>query len=292
MGDLTLSANDSPVTPPEKRTEWEHGSRIGVGDVNLWKHDTGGEGQVVVLLGGFTAGHFVFDLIRQHLSSYRLITWEPRGLGQSDCPDPRFNEYSSRIWAADLRLLLENLGVSRAHLFADGFGGYIGLCFAAMYPSVVSSLVTSTEVYAGFQDRSPNWNVYRAVVDNFGTTGRGARMLAKWMDVESLPWFVDWEARNIEEVLHPETVAATVGYGLLEADVRSELASIKAPTLVMVDGAQPGDRESAAISTMRTLIENVQVEFVDGATSYGLVTHPSSYARAVLRFFDASAAGS
>ena len=36
-----------------------------------------------MLLGGFTAGHHVWDFVRPYLGGLRTITWEPRGLGRS-----------------------------------------------------------------------------------------------------------------------------------------------------------------------------------------------------------------
>ena len=59
--------------------------------VPLWVHDTGGRaGEPVLLLGGFTAGHFAFDFVRPLLRTpRRLHHWEPRGLGRSPAPTPR-----------------------------------------------------------------------------------------------------------------------------------------------------------------------------------------------------------
>ena len=288
VSDYATATCDSGDTfdPFAGRTTVDSGKLVRVGDVTLWCHDTGGEGEVIVLLGGFTAGHFVFDFVRQHLPGYRLITWEPRGLGRSDHPDPQKTDYSVDIWVADLRGLLSELGVDKAHVWADGFGGFIAAGLAAAHPEVVASIVTGTEVWAGFEDRSRNWNVYSAIVGNLGVSGRGARLLANWMDVETVPWFVSWESRNIAEVLHPETVGATVGYCLLKADVRNDLPRVKAPTLVILGGSGAGDDGNVALSYMRETMESLAVVTIPEAdASYGVVTHPEQFAAAARDFF-------
>lgn len=273
-----------------QRTPFEEGTIHDVDGIGLWCHDTGGTGEVIVLLGGFTAGHFVFDLVREYLPGYRLITWEPRGLGRSDAPSPEENEYSVNVWAEDLQRLLTLLGVEKAHVWADGFGGFIAMRLAAEYPQIVQSVITSTEVWAGLQDRTKNWNIYSTIVQNLGTTGRGARLLAKWMDVETVPWFVSWEASNISEVLHLETVRATVGYGLLDADVRSDLPRVKAPTLLLLGGAVGQDAlTQVGVSELRAGVENLEIVVIEGAhDSYGVVTHPREFADAARTFFEAN----
>jgi pimeloyl-ACP methyl ester carboxylesterase len=275
----------------QKRTLFEEGEIYEINGVRLWCHDTGGPGEAVVLLGGFTAGHFVFDFIRQHLSDYRIITWEPRGLGPSAAPNPLDSEYSAKVWADDLSGLLSAIGVEKAHFWADGFGGFIALRMAAEHPETVQSLITSTEVWSGLQDRTKNWNVYSAIVNNLGTTGRGAKLLAKWMDIESLPWFVSWEAANISEVLRLETVRATVGYGLLDADVRAELPRIQAPTLLLLGAESAQDAlNQAGVSELRAGIENLEISVIEKAhESYGVVTHPREFALAARAFMEANA---
>ena len=81
--------------PFAARSTPDCGSDVETDRVSLWHHDTGGDGEPVLLLGGFTAGHFAFDFVRPELAGHRLITWEPRGLGRSACPP---GPYSVAAW--------------------------------------------------------------------------------------------------------------------------------------------------------------------------------------------------
>ena len=57
------------------------GALVDLGEVTLWTDDQG-DGEPLVLLGGFSAGHFIWDFVRPYLEGFRTITLEPRGLAQ------------------------------------------------------------------------------------------------------------------------------------------------------------------------------------------------------------------
>jgi pimeloyl-ACP methyl ester carboxylesterase len=264
------------------------GRLLDVGEVRLWVDDQG-EGEPLVLVGGFSAGHFIWDFVRPHLGGFRTITLEPRGLGRSDRPPP---PYAVETWSEDLAAMLDALDVPRAHLWATGFGNYYAIRFAADHPDRVGGLVAYTDVWAGDPAKAYGriWNVFRAIVDNFGTAGLGARLLAGMFQVPRLPWFPAWEAENIEQVLHPETVAATVGYCLTEADVRDDLERVRAPTLVLQgdqgwDGEPLSPDDDASLALMRARIAGLRVEVVrDAHPAYVIAQEPERCARIVSDF--------
>jgi pimeloyl-ACP methyl ester carboxylesterase len=288
---------EAPFDPFAGRTEPEHGRVVETARVPLWCHDDGGDGEPLVLLGGFTAGHFGFDFVRPLLRGRRLITWEPRGLGRSAHPDPVATPYSVPVWADDLAALLDALGLERVQLWAMGFGSYIAHRFASVHRERVAALVTYTDVWAGdpLKAYPQIWEVYGAIARNFGTTGFGARVLANVFDVSDVPWFGAWEARNIEQVLHPETVAATVGHCLLRADVRDDLAGIVAPTLVVQggrtwDGRDVDPAADPSLALMRERIPQLELASIpDAHPAYVFVQEPVHVAAAATAFLDAHA---
>jgi pimeloyl-ACP methyl ester carboxylesterase len=266
------------------------GRVVDTGEVELWCSDLG-DGDPLFLVGGFTAGHHVFDFARPYLADLRTITWEPRGLGRSGRPDGR---YGVEVWAEDLRRLLDVLGVERTHLWAAGFGNYIAVRFAAEHADRVGAVVGYTDVWAGDPAKAYGriWNVYATVIENFGTTGFGARMLAGLFDVP-LSWFAAWEARNVEEVVHADTVERTVGYCLTQADVRAELPRIQAPFLVLQgDTGWAGERvdpeDDPSLQLMREAIAHLEVTVIpDTHAGYVLAQQPRECAKAVRAFLAA-----
>lgn len=263
------------------------GRVVDVGGLELWCSDVG-DGEPLFLLGGFTAGHHVWDFVRPYLAGLRTITWEPRGLGFSARPP---GPYSVELWADDLVRLLDALEVERAHVWAGGFGNYIGVRLAAAYPDRVGAVAGYTDVWAGDPAKAYDriWNVYSAIIENFGTTGFGARMLTGIFDVP-LAWFPAWEARNVEEVVHADTAARTVGYCLTEADVRDELPRIRAPFLVVQgDVGWAGERvdpdDDPSLALMREAMPQLEVAVIEGAhAGYVLAQEPQRCAATVLDF--------
>ena len=268
------------------------GRLVDTGAVKLWFHDAGGDGEPLFLLGGWTAGHFQFDFVRSHLAGFQLLTWEPRGMGPSDCPDPGLHRYDLDVLSDDLRDILDEVGIPRVHLWAGGFASYHALRFAARHPGLVGAVVTYNDVWAGDPQMAYDriWVVYRTIVEQFGTTGLGARMLAGSFGVSDPPWFHDWETANIEEASHPETVEALVGFGCLHADVRDDLASIAAPVLVLRggqgwDGSDLAEGNDPSLALMRERLPTLEVATVPGAhPGYVIVQRPRECAAIVDEF--------
>jgi pimeloyl-ACP methyl ester carboxylesterase len=196
------------------------------------------------------------------------------------------------VWANDLRDLLVARGIRRTHLWAAGFGNYYAVRFAAEYPDMLGAFIAYTDVWHGDEGKSYAriWPVYKSIVDNFGTKGYGARMLAGIFYVPWLPWFNDWEARNIEEVLHPETVEHTVGYGLTKADVRSDVPRVRAPVLVLqgdqdYEGRTVDPETDQSLRLMQEGIPDLElVTIQESHPGYVLAHKPSECAAAARDF--------
>lgn len=277
----------------ELETPFERGQLLELPGARLWVHDEGGEGEPLFLMGGFSPGHFHFDFVRPHLRDFRLITWEPHGFGPSLSP-PRAR-YSAAGWATDLRQVLEGLGISRAHIWANGFSSYVALRLAADSPEMVGALVVSTDVWAGDPTKGYQgaWEAYRKIIEAAGTTGRGAELLAELYQVTEPAWFGDWFATACARVLHAETLNAT-RYCLLEADVRDALGEIAAPTLALLgdrdwNGAPLQTEDDPSLALMRSELAGIEVAVVGAHPIHLIVQRPREAAAIVDAFIRRSA---
>lgn len=279
--------NEIEIAPPTSFDD--PGEIVSLPGLNLWCSDIG-DGDVITMLGGMTAGHHIWDFVRPHLSDFRTITWEPRGIGLSDRPPP---PYGVDVWAQDLKALLDARGVRRTHLWATGFGTLYAIRFAALWPEMVESMIMGSDIWYGDPAKQYDkiWNVMRSVVENFGVTGMGSRTLASIFHVPWLPWFSSWEAQRIEQLVHAETFAATVGYGLTEGDVRDDLAMIQAPVLVLqgdqgFEGRTVRPDEDDSLNLMKSQIRRLDEAHVpDAHPGYVLVHKPLTCVAIARQFF-------
>jgi pimeloyl-ACP methyl ester carboxylesterase len=102
-------------------------------------YEVRGEGEPVLLMHcGFVADGFAPLLDTSSLpEQYRLINYHRLGYGQSDRAT---GPMTVARQAADARALLEQLGISRAHVVGHSYGGVVALQLALDAPGVVHSL--------------------------------------------------------------------------------------------------------------------------------------------------------
>ena len=106
-----------------------------------------GDGEPVVLISGFAAGRETWVRQTPSLSrNFRVITFDPRGVSESDKSD---GPQSIGLLADDLAHLLQALGVSSAHIVGASFGGFVAQEFALKYPFMTRKLVLCCTSFGG-----------------------------------------------------------------------------------------------------------------------------------------------
>jgi 3-oxoadipate enol-lactonase len=121
--------------------------QVRVDDVRLHYEVTGsGEPLLMVMgLGGSSAG-WAPELVTELGRSFRTIVYDNRGTGQSDKPDV---PYSLEMFAGDAVAILDDLGISRAHLFGVSMGGMIAQEIALRYGPRLQTLTLGCTTFGG-----------------------------------------------------------------------------------------------------------------------------------------------
>ena len=109
--------------------------RINVGDAMLTYASTGA-GRPIVFIHGYAQHLGIWDdQVAAFAPRYRVIRYDVRGFGESSGhADPTANP-------EDLRLLLDGLGIRKAHIVGLSMGADIALRFAVLFPDRVDGLV-------------------------------------------------------------------------------------------------------------------------------------------------------
>lgn len=110
-----------------------------LGNTRLWYWDTGGAGEVIVLLhpGSGSAEFYPYQQPVFAKAGYRVISYSRRGQFGSDLG----TDADTYFAADDLLNLMSHLKVDKFHAVGNALGGYIGLDVALSHPERVQSLV-------------------------------------------------------------------------------------------------------------------------------------------------------
>jgi pimeloyl-ACP methyl ester carboxylesterase len=232
--------------------------------------DDAGAGPAVVLLHGLTATrrYVVMGSRLLERSGHRVLAYDARGHGLSTAaPEPSAYEYEHL--AADLRAVLDAVGLERAILAGASMGAHTAARFALTHPERVHALCLITPSYDPAQPRrAESYARWDALAQ--GLREEGVEGFVRAYDLAAVP--ERWRD-TVETVLrqrlaaheHPRAVADA-----LEVVPRSrpfasmaELERIAAPTVVVAsrDEADPGhplaiaERYAAAIPGARLVVE-------------------------------------
>jgi 3-oxoadipate enol-lactonase len=242
------------------------------------------DGEPILLIQGLGADSRGWSLQRIALQRrFRCIAIDNRGVGGSaGAPFP----LSLDQMASDAIEVLDLEGIESAHVMGASMGGAISQFIAVAYPERVRSLVLACTAC-----RHHEWRreLLREWADRVLERGMGA------LASDGLHWLVDprlhrrfglWLNLMARILLQatPEAFAAQVDAILAaDDDLRFELASVRAPSLV-ITGSQDlltpfGDAEELA-----ELLPTSRLFELRGAGHALMVLAPNAYNRAIMEF--------
>jgi 3-oxoadipate enol-lactonase len=211
----------------------------------------------LVLVHAAGADHRMWDRNLPALRDrFRLIRYDARGHGRSDVPPA---PYTLDDLGTDLVAVLDALGVASAHVVGASLGGLVALWLAVRHPERVRGAV-----FAGASARfgTPEvWEERADAVRRDGTEAVVDLVMHRFFSER----FLREEAgvvAGFADVLRRQSPEGYVGtcLALRDADLRGEVPTIRAPSLVVVGdedaSAPPPDAEAlrAAIPDARLLV--------------------------------------
>lgn len=238
-------------------------------------YEDGGRGPAVLLSHGYSATGRMWAPQRPALEpSYRLISWDMRGHGQTDSPaDPA--QYSEASTVEDMRSLLAHLGVPRAVIGGLSLGGTMSLAFHRRYPEMVRALVIC--------DSGPGYrNDEARAVWNKRAHERAADLEARGLAA------LTSSSREMQEAMRHHRSAQGLAHaarGMLSQEgsaIIDSLPSIRVPTLIIL-----GDRDTPFIAPceyMAKKIPGARLEVIVDAGHCSNLDQPEAFNRVLLDF--------
>ena len=162
---------------------------------------------------------------------YRVISYDPRGIGRSDNPSIKYSD------TGDIVALLDHLALDRAALIGLSSSGGIVLEFASQYPERVSGVVAAAPFIPGF-DFSQAMLDRLAVFSNAAQEGRESFLDAMFEDPHFIPAPLDGSVRSNARSNMAENYDKGSGFDPslpipIDPPLIEQLSRIKSPVLLL-----------------------------------------------------------
>jgi 3-oxoadipate enol-lactonase len=109
-----------------------------VNDINMY-YEIHGEGDPLILIMGLGGDHFRwFRILPLLAENFKVLTFDNRGVGKTDKPDI---SYTMKMMSDDVAVLMDAVGIDKAHSFGISLGGMIAQNFALLHPDRIISLM-------------------------------------------------------------------------------------------------------------------------------------------------------
>jgi pimeloyl-ACP methyl ester carboxylesterase len=258
---------------------------IKVGEVDLY-YESYGAGVPLVLIPGFRTGLWLwFKQVETLARNFRVIVFDPRGIGQSG---PADGPLTIKLIADDLAGLLAALDIEQAHILGASFGGFVAQEFALGYAQLTRSLILCCTSFGGPHHLLPSISTLQAMAATEGLNTEG-RTRQNFL-MAFAPQFIAEQPDELEQVValrlrHP--VTDQTHFAQLQAaatfNVEARVAEITAPTLVLT-----GDADTivphANSQNLAALIPHAQLTVIAGGSHMCFIEQPEKFNRAVLEF--------
>lgn len=276
-------ANASPAVPPLPAAP-RKGFVTSAGE-DIY-YEVTGEGTPVVFSHGLGGNHAIwYQQVPAFARHYRVITWDQRGFGRST---NREKQAGPAAFSRDLKALLDELEIERAHLVGQSMGGWTVMGFATAHPDRVLS-VTLADTIGGIYNESIRESFVAYIQASLGGNGGESPMtLAQHPAVGTELSLRDpaqgFLYSQIGSVAGPPP-RGIAGKLLGTAYPLDTIAAINFPVLFVVGSDDP-IFPPATIREASTLVPGSRVVEIPGTGHSPYFERPEVWNRSVLDFMD------
>ncbi len=251
-----------------------------LGGVTLHARSDGPEGgPVLVLSNSLGTDLRIWDALLPLLPpEVRVIRYDKRGHGLSDCPD---GTWGMQDHIADLEGLLDSLGVAGAAICGISVGGLIAQGLAVRRPDLVGRLILcDTAARIGTAE---SWADRIAAIEQGGIAAMAGAILERWFSAgfrESDPTFPLW--RNML-LTSPQAGYLKTCQAIRDSDFTEQTRGLSLPALALC-GADDGSTPPDLVRATASLIEGCRFELIEDAGHLPCIEQPAVFATLLTAF--------
>ena len=258
-----------------------------INDIQMAYTDAG-TGDPIVLIHGYPFNRSLWnEQVEALSSSYRVITPDLRGFGETDSSQ---ETATMTRMAQDVAELMDQLDISRAVIGGLSMGGYVTLAFYKLFASRVRALILAdTRAQADTAEAKQTRAQQAEKALSEGMAGIADAMLPKLLTPETVSKHPDIVKRVRDMMLKtkPEGAAAALR-GMAERDDQTDLLSqISSPTLILV-GAEDAITPVADGEKMHRGITGSRLVVLENAGHVSNLERTEQFNKALLDFLESS----
>jgi len=246
----------------------------------IW-YDVIGSGEPLVLIGGGSLVHnqwdFMLPILKDH---FKVILYDQRGAGLSDRAPFGI---TVEQWVDDLKMILDEIGVGKTHLFGTSNGSFIVIRFAAKHPERTGTIIHYGMHKMGEQ-ATKMARIGFKIIEEFGTGRMGSYFLARLNGIA--PEYEDWVVRRFEENNSADSWRPM--REALQIDLTEDLLKVRAPQMILLGDTGPLGKDTdhaAGWKDVKKLCPDTEVAVVPNASGTVCVLEkPGEVARHVINF--------
>jgi len=265
-------------------------------DSGLWTLDSGlyfetqGAGKPLILIPGFASGAWTWFRQTKELSKdFRVITFDPRGIGKSKIENPDdFANLSMQTFVTDVLQVLDELNVEKANVLGASFGGFVAQEFALQFPERVNKLILACTTAGGANHVTPDIEILRSFTPDANLSV--AESIRKFIRPAFTDEFNAEHADEVEKVCvlrETNEVADAVYFAQLEVafkfNTADRIGAIENETLVLT-----GDKDKVVpMQNSLNLAEklpNATLQVIENGSHLFFIENADEFNREVLKF--------
>ncbi len=249
-------------------------------------------GRPVVLVHGFSAPYFIWDITFDRLASAgrRVLRYDLFGRGYSDRPHMRYN---LDLFVRQLRTLLDALGMQQVDLVGLSMGGIISAAFTTRFPERVRRLALVDPIGT---EPMPLSLLYKAALlpgvselalSLVGTDSMVEGLARDFFDPEEVERFKGRYRAQMQYRGFKRAIISTLRNGVVNGspEIYDQLGRLQTPVL-LVWGAQDRTLPVAQSAGILKRVPRAQFETIDGAGHLPNCERPEVFHPILLKFLD------
>ena len=216
----------------------------------------------------------------------QVITFDPRGISRSKLNDG--SDVSISLIADDIAVLLDLLGIDKAHVVGISFGGFVAQEFALRHPKRLNKLIIASSSFGGPNHVAPSMAVLSAFASTEGLNS--PERIRRYITTAFTSEFardhsdtVDRFCKLREQNIVPENVYRQQLASAMTFNAEDRICNIVTDTLVITGS----DDTVVPTQNSRNLVErlpNGRLAVIDGSGHMAFVERASEFNEIVMDF--------